>query len=61
VQTSIYDYVYIYIYIYLSKATPEEREEASEALTKYDALTEDVQRRRFSNNGQPTCMHIIIY
>ena len=54
-------YIYIYIYIYLSKATPEEREEASEALTKYDALTKDEHRRRFSNNGQPTCMHIIIY
>ena len=53
--------MYIYIYIYLSKATPEEREEASEALTKYDALTKDEHRRRFSNNGQPTCMHIIIY
>jgi len=51
VQASIYDYVYIhiciYIYIYLSKATPEEREEAGQALAKYNALREDVQRRRF--------------
>ena len=39
--------MYIYTYIYLSKATPEEKEEACAALTKYDALTEDVQRRRF--------------
>jgi len=43
----MYIYICIYIYIYLSKATPEEREEACQALTKFDSLTEESQRRRF--------------
>ena len=32
---------------YVCKASPEERKEAQEALTKYDVLTDDEQRARF--------------
>lgn len=48
----------IYIYVcntsaapYPWKATPEDRKEAQEALTKYDMLSDDESRRRFRNRG----------
>ena len=49
-------YIYIYICLFPSqsqhKASEDEKKEAVAALSKYDALTDDEERRRYN-----TCVH----
>ena len=60
VHSCIYMGTWVHSYLYMGtwlhsctadvcKATPEERKDASEALAKYDILTDDEQRARFQN------------